>query len=153
MPSTTPGRVRPVFYGTYTPRLDDKGRLILPARFREALVEGTVLTRGRPGSLYAFPLAEFARLGGELRAAQETSPEAADRSRLLYAGAFEEVPDKQGRITVPPSLRRHAGLERDCAVIGNGTRVEVWDLRAWEAYLAEHEEGPGSGELLLPGLR
>lgn len=143
-----------MFYGTYTPKLDEKGRLILPARFREALAEGTVLTRGRQGCLYAFPRTEFERLGEQLRRAMETSAEAGDFSRLLHAGASEEVPDRQGRITVPPPLRRFAGLDRDCAVIGNGTRVEVWDLAAWERYLAEQEERfSGSADQVVPGLQ
>ena len=129
-----------MFLGTHTPKLDDKGRLILPARFREALAAGVVLTRGQEQCLYAYPAAEFARVLEQLRTAPLTSRQAREFSRVLLSGASDEVPDRQGRITVPPALRRYASLERDCAVIGTGARVEVWDARAWETYLAAAEE-------------
>ena len=142
-----------MFLGTHTPRLDDKGRLILPARFREQLAEGLVLTRGQERCLYVFPIAEFERMHEQLRQAPVTSKQARDYLRVLLSGASDEVPDKQGRITLPPVLRAYAGLTRDCAVIGAGSRVEVWDEQAWSTYLAE-QEGPfaSTAEEVVPGL-
>jgi MraZ protein len=72
---------------------------------------------------------------------------------MLYAGASDEVPDKQGRITVPPTLRGYAGLTRDCVVIGANARVEVWDAQAWAAYEREQEQRFADlSEEVLPGL-
>ena len=142
-----------MFLGTHTPRLDDKGRLILPAKFREQLESGVVVTRGQERCLYVFPMAEFERLADQLRQAPVTSKQARDYLRVFLSGASDEVLDKQGRITIPPVLRAYAGLERDCAVIGAGQRVEIWDAAAWEAYLARQEEVfAEQAEEVVPGL-
>lgn len=142
-----------MFLGTHTPRLDDKGRLVLPARFREQLAEGLVMTRGQERCLYVFPVAEFARIHEQLRQAPVTSRQARDYLRVLLSGASDEVPDKQGRITVPPLLRGYAGLTRDCAVIGAGSRVELWDQSSWDRYLAEREQSfSDTEEEVVPGL-
>ena len=128
-----------MFLGQHFPRLDDKGRLILPAKFREALASGVVVTKGQERCLYVWPAAEFARMTSELGKASFTTKANRDFSRVLYASASDEVPDKQGRMTVPPQLRGYAGLAKDLVVIGNNTRVEIWDATAWEQYLAEQE--------------
>lgn len=142
-----------MFLGTHAPRLDDKGRLILPAKFREQLEEGVVVTRGQERCLYVFPAAEFERLADQLRQAPVTSKQARDYMRVFLSGASDEVPDKQGRITIPPALRGYAGLTRDCAVIGAGHRVEIWDATAWETYLSEQEEVfSDQAEEVVPGL-
>jgi MraZ protein len=130
-----------MFLGTYTPRLDDKGRLILPAKFRNQLAPGLVMTRGQERCLFLLPLEEFRRMHDQIRQAPVTSKQARDYLRVFLSGASDELPDKQGRISIPPALRTYAGLDRDVAVIGAGTRVEIWDLAAWEAYLAEQESG------------
>ena len=142
-----------MFLGTHSPRLDDKGRLILPAKFREQLETGVVVTRGQERCLYVFPMTEFERLADQLRQAPVTSKQARDYLRVFLSGASDEVPDKQGRITIPPALRTYAGLERDLAVIGAGQRVEIWDAAAWEAYLARQEEVfAEQAEEVVPGL-
>jgi MraZ protein len=130
-----------MFLGTYTPRLDDKGRLILPAKFRSQLAPGLVMTRGQERCLFLLPLEEFRRMHDQIRQAPVTSKQARDYLRVFLSGASDELPDKQGRISIPPALRTYAGLDRDVAVIGAGTRVEIWDLAAWETYLAEQESG------------
>ena len=142
-----------MFLGQHSPRLDDKGRLILPARFRDGLAGGLVITKGQERCLYVWPAAEFARLTEQLGRAPVTSKAARDYSRVLFAGASDEIPDRQGRITVPPALRAYAGLTRECVVIGQNTRVEIWDAQTWETYLTEQE--PAFAELseeVLPGL-
>ena len=76
-----------------------------------------------------------------------------DYSRVFFASAFDDVPDRQGRITVPQKLREYAGLDRDCVVIGANTRVEVWDAEAWRSYEAEQEQAfAEQAEEVLPGL-
>lgn len=142
-----------MFLGTHSPRLDDKGRLILPAKFRDQLAPGLVVTKGQERCLYVFPQRDFEELHEQLRRAPVTSKQARDYARVLLAGAFDQLPDKQGRITLPPALRSYAGLDRDVVVIGAGTRIEVWDAGAWEAYLAEQEPAFAStAEEVVPGL-
>ena len=130
-----------MFLGTHTPKLDEKGRLILPAKFRPQLAQGLVMTRGQDRCLFLLPLEEFRRMHDQIRQAPVTSKQARDYLRVFLSGASDELPDKQGRISIPPTLRTYAGLDRDVAVIGAGTRVEIWDLPAWEQYLAEQESG------------
>ncbi|NKY07559.1 division/cell wall cluster transcriptional repressor MraZ [Cellulomonas hominis] len=140
------------FLGTHTPKLDEKGRLILPAKFRPQLAQGLVMTRGQDRCLFLLPLDEFARMHDKLRQAPVTSKQARDYLRVFLSGASDEVPDKQGRVSIPPMLRAYAGLDRDVAVIGAGTRVEIWDLQAWETYLAEQEAGYAeTAEEVFPG--
>jgi MraZ protein len=142
-----------MFLGTHTPRLDEKGRLFLPAKYREELAGGVVITKGQERCLYVFPEAEFGRLTEALRAAPVTAKAVRDYSRVFFASASDEIPDKQGRITVPPALRSYAGLERDCVVIGANTRMEIWDAAAWETYLASQEEAfSDASEEVLPGI-
>ncbi|MDQ0734343.1 division/cell wall cluster transcriptional repressor MraZ [Arthrobacter agilis] len=128
-----------MFLGTHTPRLDEKGRLILPAKFREELSEGLVLTRGQERCIYVFSMSEFERVHEQMRAAPISSRQARDYNRIFLSGASDEVPDKQGRITIPPALRTYAGLDRELAVIGAGSRAEIWAADAWESYLTEKE--------------
>ncbi len=112
-----------MFLGTHEPRLDEKGRLILPAKFREDLSAGLVITKGQERCLYVFPSAEFATLTEQLRQAPVTVKGARDYMRVMFAGAHDEIPDRQGRITIPQALRTYAGLDRECVVIGANTRV------------------------------
>jgi MraZ protein len=142
-----------VFLGTYSPRLDDKGRLFLPAKFRDELAAGLVITKGQEGCLYVFAAGEFGRITEQLRAAPLTAKGARDYSRVFFASAHDEVPDKQGRVTVPGALREYAGLTRDCAVIGANTRVEIWDAAKWGDYLAASEDSFSTlSEEVLPGI-
>jgi MraZ protein len=143
----------PVFLGTHTPRLDEKGRLFLPAKYREDLSGGVVVTKGQERCLYVFPTAEFARITEALRTAPVTAKAVRDYSRVFFASASDEIPDKQGRVTIPPGLREYAGLGRDCVVIGANTRLEIWDSTAWEAYLAAQEDVfSAASEEVLPGV-
>jgi MraZ protein len=140
-----------VFLGTHAPRLDEKGRLILPAKYREELAGGVVITKGQERCLYVFTQEEFARITEEMRNSETPAPRA--NSRVFFASASDELPDKQGRITVPPALRTYAGLQRDCVVIGANTRLEIWDAQAWETYLAAQEDSYAeAAEEVFPGI-
>ena len=125
-----------MFLGTYEPKLDDKGRMFLPARFREDMEGGIVLTRGQEHCIYAFP-----------------AKQARDWIRVMLSGAYKEIPDKQGRISVPADLRAYAGLDRELAVIGAGSRAEIWNASAWREYLAVQEEVfSNTAEEIIPGM-
>jgi MraZ protein len=142
-----------VFLGTHSPRLDDKGRLILPAKYREELAEGVVLTKGQDGCLYVFPATEFGRITEALRTAPVTAKAVRDYSRVLFASASDEELDRQGRITIPPGLREYAGLDRDCVVIGANSRLEIWAAGAWASYLERQEPAfSAASEEVLPGV-
>jgi MraZ protein len=142
-----------VFLGTHTPRLDDKGRLFLPAKFRDRLASGLVITRGQERCLYVFPMDEFVRVAETMRNAPVTSKAVRDYLRVFLSGASDEIPDKQGRVTVPSTLREYAALDRDCTVIGAGSRVELWDTTAWNTYLASTEQAfADQSEEVIPGL-
>jgi MraZ protein len=142
-----------VFLGTHTPRLDDKGRIFLPAKFRDRLASGLVVTRGQERCLYVFPMDEFVRVAETMRNAPVTSKVVRDYLRVFLSGASDEIPDRQGRVTVPPTLREYAGLNRDCTVIGAGSRVELWDTTAWNTYLASTEQAfADQAEEVIPGL-
>jgi MraZ protein len=142
-----------LFLGTHAPRLDEKGRLFLPAKYRDELAGGVVITKGQERCLYVFPVDEFTRLTEELRTAAVGGKAVRDYSRVFFASASDEVPDKQGRITVPTALRAYGGLERDCVVIGANTRLEIWDAQAWETYLAAQEDSfSEAAEEVLPGI-
>lgn len=142
-----------MFLGTFTPKLDDKGRLILPAKFREDLAEGLVITRGQERCLYVFSESEFAQMHERIREAPITSKQGRDYLRVFLSGAHAETPDKQGRVTVPAALRQYASLDRDLAVIGAGSRAEIWDAEAWQRYLAEQESAFADiEEEVIPGM-
>ena len=131
-----------MFMGSYSPRLDDKGRLILPAKFREELSDR-----------YAFPMREFERMYAQLQAAPISQKRARDYMRVMLSGADQQTPDKQGRITIAPPLRAYASLSRELAVNGVGSRLEIWDAATWDAYLAEQESVFAStAEEIIPGF-
>jgi MraZ protein len=130
-----------MFLGTYTPKLDEKGRIILPAKFRDALAEGLVMTRTQERALAVYTKGAFEELMAPVSSAPTTVKQVRDYQRMLAAGASFEVPDKQGRVTIPPILRKYAGLDRDIVVIGAGTRAEIWDAQAWADYSEASEAG------------
>ena len=142
-----------MFLGTHEPKLDEKGRLILPAKFREELATGLVITKGQERCLYVFPQSEFLNITETLRQAPVTQKAARDYSRVMFAGAHDEIPDRQGRVTIPQSLREYASLEKECVVIGANTRVEIWDSKAWNECLADREKNFADvSEEVFPGL-
>ncbi len=142
-----------MFLGTHTPRLDDKGRLFLPAKFRDDLQGGLVITKGQDRCLFVWSRNDFEALTERVRQAPFTNKSSRDFLRVLFSGASDEIPDKQGRITIPPVLREYARLRRDCVVIGAMDRVEIWDSEAWASYSAEHEESFASmSEEVIDGV-
>ena len=142
-----------MFLGTHSPRLDDKGRLVLPAKFRDALAEGLVLSKGQDRSVVVWPVAEFTEYASRIREASRTDARARAYSRVLFSAASDEVPDKQGRVAIPAALREYAGLDRECVVVGNHATVEIWNPQSWEAYLATQEpQFADLSEEVVPGL-
>ena len=139
--------------GTHTPKLDDKGRVILPAKFREDLAGGIVITRGQERCLYVFSTAEFESVHERIRQAPLSNKQARDFLRMFLSGASAEMPDSQNRITIPPTLRAYAGLEKELVVTGVGAHAEIWDAKSWSDYLENNESSYADMEQeVIPGL-
>jgi MraZ protein len=136
--------------GEYEHTLDEKNRLTLPAKFRQAFGEGVVVTRGMDGCLFVFTRGAWEDfVADRLEGLNTFSREARQMSRFIFAGATEGELDKQGRVMLPPSLLEHASLGREVVVAGVRDHVEIWDRDAWRKQLEEVE---GSVELVAERL-
>ena len=136
--------------GEYEHTLDEKNRLTLPAKFRQAFGEGVVVTRGMDGCLFVFTRRAWEDfVADRLEGLNTFSREARQMSRFIFAGATEGELDKQGRVMLPPSLLEHASLGREVVVAGVRDHVEIWDRDAWRKQLEEVE---GSVELVAERL-
>ena len=123
-----------MFYGEYQHTIDQKGRVIIPSKFREGLGEKFIVTKGLDDCLFAYSSDEWANLEAKLKTLPLSSRDARAFVRFFFSGATECEVDKQGRILIPQNLREYAKLEKDLYVIGVSTRVEVWDKDKWENY-------------------
>jgi MraZ protein len=142
-----------MFFGTYTPKLDEKGRLFLPAKFRDQLSGGLMVTRGQEHCLYVWPRPEIERITERLREAPVSNKATRDYIRMFSSGASDEAPDKQGRITIPSKLRDWAELSKEVVVIGAMNRLEIWDEARWNAYSEEQEVAFAElSEEVFPGI-
>ena len=130
-----------MFLGTHTPKLDEKGRLILPAKFREQLIDRLVMTKGQERCVIIWPGDQFDIYAQSLRTRSQNNEKVRAYTRVFFSSAFDDVADKQGRVTIPAPLRDWAGLDRDLVVVGADTRIEIWDVVAWNQYLAVQEPG------------
>ncbi|MCT8139031.1 division/cell wall cluster transcriptional repressor MraZ [Anaerobacillus sp. CMMVII] len=129
-----------MFMGEYHHTIDEKGRMIIPAKFREELGPNFVITRGLDQCLFVYPESEWKLLEQKLKALPFTKKDARAFTRFFFSGATECELDKQGRILVSQPLRQYASLEKECVVIGVSNRVEVWSKSTWEEYFAQSED-------------
>ena len=123
-----------MFIGEFQHTIDAKGRLIMPARFRDELGDTFVLTKGLDNCLFIYPKTEWQVVQTKLKALPLTNKDARAFVRFFFSGASECEADKQGRVLIPSNLREHAGLERDVVVIGVANRAEIWSKELWNAY-------------------
>ncbi len=135
--------------GTHEHTLDDKNRLTLPAKLRQAFADGVVVSRGMDGCLAVYPLPEWERMRERLEQLDPLSGRARRIRRYFYAGAVADEMDKQGRIAVPGPLKEYAKLDRDVVVAGVHDHLEIWDRAAWRRELTEVE---GSAEDVAEGI-
>lgn len=126
--------------GEFQHNIDTKGRIIVPSKFRDELQEGFVLTRGLDQCLFAYPMNEWKLLEEKLKKLPLTKKDARAFTRFFFSGAVECEVDKQGRVNIPPPLRSHAKLDKECVVIGVSNRIEFWSKDLWENYFEESEE-------------
>jgi MraZ protein len=133
--------------GTHSYQLDPKGRVSLPARFRDAFDEGLWLTLGQDRCLYCFPRAEWERRSGEVNAHALSDKDGRAFSRLFFSSAEEVRLDGQGRVTIPQRLREAVGISKEVVVLGVRERMEIWDRAEFERYRAAHAVAYENGEL------
>ena len=129
-----------MFMGEFQHNIDAKGRLIVPAKFREQLGEKFVVTRGMDGCLFGYPMPEWELLEAKMKEMPLAKKDSRTFVRFFYSAATECEIDKQGRINIPATLRTHAQLEKGCVVIGVSNRIEIWDESRWTEFSAEAEE-------------
>ncbi|MDR3590067.1 MAG: division/cell wall cluster transcriptional repressor MraZ [Negativicutes bacterium] len=123
-----------MFMGEYSHTIDNKGRLIFPAKFRDELGEKFIATKGLDNCLFVYTQEEWAILENKLKQLPLAKPEARAFVRFFFAGAAELEADKQGRVLLPTNLREHARLDKDVIVIGVSSRIEIWGKEAWDEY-------------------
>jgi MraZ protein len=129
-----------VFVGSYALRLDEKGRLALPVRYRELVAGGMVIKKGQERCIYGLTMARVAEQSAALKSMAPADTNAGRmHARMSFGSMVEIEADKTGRITIPAGLREYAGLDRDVVVVGVDTRFEIWDAPTWDAYVAEQE--------------
>ena len=125
--------------GEYRHNLDIKGRMAVPAKFRDALVAGAIITRGIDNCLFVFTNADWEELAKKLIALPLAQANSRAFTRLMLAGATDVTLDNQGRILIPDYLRKYAGLKKGVVVAGLYNRIEIWDDATWSAYKAKTE--------------
>lgn len=134
--------------GEHHYQMDPKGRISLPAKFREAFEEGVYLTLGQDGCLFAFPKEEWDRIRGEVEGLAISEPRNRAYTRMFFGNAERVDLDSQGRLVVPRKLRENARLRKEVAVVGVSGRLEIWDQAAWDEYSSAHEGSYSMGSLV-----
>lgn len=126
-----------MFMGEYSHSIDAKGRLILPAKFRDELGSQFVVTRGLEGCLYVYTMDAWLTIAKSMNKLKASKENVRAFKRFLFGSAAEVEFDKQGRILIPATLRDYAKLSKDVTILGTGDKIELWDKDAYEAYAAK----------------
>ncbi len=129
-----------MFMGEYHHSLDEKGRIIIPSKFREELGESFVLTRGLENCLFVYPLVEWNKIVERLKKLPFTKKDARNFTRFFLSGATIVELDKQGRINITSPLLNYASLEKECVIVGVNDRIEIWSKDKWENFFDENSE-------------
>lgn len=128
-----------MFIGEYKHNLDDKGRLAIPAKFRNDLAKGAVVTRGLDNCLFLYTASEWEKLAEKLASLPISQSDSRAFARLMLAGAMDVSVDKQGRVVLPEYLRQFANFKKTVVVAGLYSRLELWDESVWEDYKSKTE--------------
>lgn len=131
-----------MFLGEYEHTIDDKGRLTIPARFRDELESGIVITRGLDGCLWAYPRGEWENVTEKISQLPTADQNVRNFVRFFFSNAFDSIPDRQGRVLIPQNLRDFAGISGETSVIGVNNRVELWAPTKWNEVRTKVEEDP-----------
>ena len=138
-----------MFWGEFSHQLDEKGRLIIPARYRPNLREGAILTRGLDHNLVIYPREAWQLLSERVNTMPITQPTARALRRLLFSGAVEVTLDRQGRVLIPSYLRDYASLNGEVLIAGMETFLELWEPESWRATLDDVAETLADAEHIL----
>ena len=130
-----------MFLGEYSHTIDDKGRLTIPAKFRDELESGVVITRGLDGCLWAYGRSEWDALADKIGQLPTTNQAARNFSRFMFSSAFDSIPDRQGRILLPQKLRDYAGIQDETVIIGVKNKLEIWNPAKWAEVVTDVEQG------------
>ena len=133
-----------MFLGEFSHNLDEKGRLTIPAKFRDELAGGLVVTRGIDRCLSVYPRQVWDGLAEQIAKLPLSQRSARDFGRLIFSGAADFIPDRQGRVLIPQGLRDYAELDSDAIIIGLFDRLEIWNPNNWTKVKASVEEDPES---------
>lgn len=128
-----------MFMGEYRHTIDEKGRVIIPAKFREGFDKTIIVTRGLDKCLFLYPPCEWEVLEEKLLTLPLTKKDARAFTRFFFSGANDCPLDKQGRINLPDPLMKYASLEKDCVIVGVSNRMEIWNISNWNDYLTLSE--------------
>lgn len=131
-----------MFLGEFEHTIDGKGRLTIPAKFRDELASGVIVTRGLDGCLWAYTRSEWESLAEKISSLPTTNPNARNFARFMFSSAFDSIPDRQGRVLVPQNLREYAGIENETIIIGVMNRVEIWNPDRWSSVITSVEGDP-----------
>ena len=133
-----------MYYGEFAYQIDNKFRLILPAKFREVsqsnYIEKFIATRGLDGCIFLWPDKEWELQEQKFKALPFTKRNARHFNRILFSGAAELRPDKQGRVLLPGYLREYAGIRHDVMIVGISSRIEIWDIERWRDFYNTQKE-------------
>jgi len=129
-----------MFIGEYQHSIDGKGRMAIPAKFRQTLKKGAIVTRGLDNCLFVYTPEEWKKLVERLSGLPLSQGKSRAFSRLMLAGAMDVSLDSQGRILIPEYLRKFARIKKDTTIAGLHNRLEVWETASWEKYKAETEK-------------
>lgn len=141
-----------MFLGEYSHTIDDKGRLTIPAKFRDELESGVVITRGLDGCLWAYGRSEWDIIAEKVAQLPSTDPAARDYSRFMFSGAFDSIPDRQGRVLLPQKLRDYAKIEDETIIIGVKNKLEIWSPARWDEVVTRVEQAAEDMAAQLRGL-
>ena len=131
-----------MFVGEFSHTIDDKGRLTIPAKFRDELEGGVIVTRGLDGCLWAYPRYEWEKLAEKISQQPSTNQAVRNFVRFMFSSAFDSIPDRQGRVIIPQNLRNYADIQSEATVIGVMNRVEIWKPATWTEVFSKVEEDP-----------
>lgn len=129
-----------MFIGEYYHNLDAKGRIIIPAKFRDELNGTFILTRGLDGCLTIYSTEKWEKIFEEINKLPETKKATRQYIRMLTANACECTLDNQGRILIPANLSGSVNITKECVVVGANSHVEIWDKATWNAYMDDASE-------------
>lgn len=133
-----------MFIGEYSLTMDNKGRVAIPAKFREKLSAGAVLTRGLDQSLFLYPKDQWEKIAEKLSILPISQANSRAFARLMLAGAWDIELDKNGRMSIPEYLRSFSGLVKKIVIAGLYDRLEIWDEQTWQAYKTNTERTSSS---------